>query len=102
MELPIEWNDGAFDEFLQIYSYLSENFGSKHAEAFQVDAIRRIEYLSQFPLMGNIADPFSGLRKLVIPPFNAVYYLPRVEGILIVSFFETRQDPSKLSSKPPQ
>ena len=97
------WSKKAESRFYASAAYTSRKFGKSTALSFIEDILRQVELLCSFPKLGKIKSMLVGhryeYRSLVVHPyFKLVYYInEKKETIMITNFFDTRQDPSKLT-----
>ena len=79
--------------FDSIISYIKQEWGEKIAEEFiqKVDDIFKL--LKTFPLMGQIEN--SDIRGFQLTKHTRILYRLRDNKIIILSFFDVRQNPKK-------
>lgn len=96
MNYRIQWTTNAYLDFSQIVNFIKESWGKRSAEDFinNVDAIMSL--LIIFPQLGKILHPSKQIRALIISKQTTVVYRIKDYAIIILNFFDNRQDPDKL------
>jgi plasmid stabilization system protein ParE len=93
--LKIRWSEEATNNLEGIIYYLEANWTSKELKRFFHKLEKQLHILSIFPE----AYPFSlkrkKIRRCVFTKNLTIYYTFGEEEIVLLSFFETRQKPSK-------
>lgn len=79
--------------FDSIVYYIKQKWGEKTAKEFiqKVDEIFIL--LKDFPLMGQVEN--NDIRGFQLSPHTRILYRIRDNKIIILSFFDVRQDPKK-------
>jgi len=97
MVKTIVWRRKANNEFNAIINYLQKNWNDKVTKSFVEKAYQIIEILREYPEMGTIENYEKQIRGFVITKHNTLYY--RIEGdeLILLSFFDNRQNPKKRS-----
>jgi plasmid stabilization system protein ParE len=97
MVKTIVWRRKANNQFNAIINYLQKNWNDKVTKSFVEKAYQIIEILREYPEMGTIENYEKQIRGFVITKHNTLYY--RIEGdeLILLSFFDNRQNPKKRS-----
>lgn len=79
--------------FDSIVDYINQKWGDKTAKEFihKVDEIFRL--LKNYPLIGQVEK--NDIRGFQLSPQTRILYRIRDNKIIILSFFDVRQDPDK-------
>ncbi len=95
MDKLIVWNKKAQAKFDKTVSYLQKDWSEKIAENFVKTTNQNLFLLSKFPHLGRKSSKNTAVRLLNITRHNQMFY--RIEGrkIIILTFFDLRQDSSK-------
>jgi plasmid stabilization system protein ParE len=98
MVKTIIWHRKANNEFNAIINYLQLNWNDNVTKSFVERAYQIIEILKEHPEMGTIENYDKQIRGFVITKHNTLYY--RIEGdeLILLSFFDNRQNPKKRSN----
>src|SRR3954471_11659721 len=88
----------SLDDFDRVSNYLLENWGVSVCENFTKQFEELCETISANPKMFQIVSNRKNIRKCVLTHQNVVYYRELAHQINIVTIFDTRQDPKKLSN----
>ncbi len=81
--------------FQTINNYISKEWGLKVAEAFEQKIIDFLELLKEFPKLGSIEVPDKLIFGFQLTKHTKVFYRIKKNRIIILSFFDVRQDPKK-------
>lgn len=86
-------------KLLKLNQYLSEKWGEKVRDKFKNKLSERIEQISSHPESCPKSSTFQGLYKCVVTRQTTFFYRIhyRNQEIEIITVFDTRQDPNKLS-----
>lgn len=94
MEYALVWTPEAHDTLAQIVSYLdASNPSAGDTLLIQVD--KSLALIARMPYMHAAVPEKPGLRRCVVDRHTALYYRVAGEQVELLSFFDTRQDPSK-------
>ena len=94
MALKIEWSDEAENTYLDILSYLENNWSRKEVLKF----IKRTETLLETILIQPYlfkASQNQLIRKAVIGKQNSLFYRIDNDRIYLLTFWDNRQNPAK-------
>ena len=76
-----------------IKDYITQEWGDKTAETFTKKADEIFQLLESFPEMGPVEN--KDIRGFQLSKQTRILYRIRAEKIIILSFFDVRQDPKK-------
>lgn len=94
----IIWTDEASQNVDDVITYLENNWGQQEANNFIVKLKARISLISKHPDLFQKTELFKNVRRSVLTKQNTIYYrLENDHHIEILSVFDTRQAPEKLS-----
>ena len=93
--LKIKWTQTAEDQFFHVLRYwTNKNKSSRYAEKLADLVWTHTVFLCQNPLTSPESQ-FPGLRRAALGPFS-LYYKVHLEELIIMAFWDNRQDPEKL------
>ena len=93
--LKIVWTRTAELQFFHVLEYwIEKNKSLRYAEKLADLVWSRTIFLSQNPYTATETQ-IPDIRRSVLGPFS-IYYKPQQEEILILAFWDNRQDPKKL------
>jgi len=95
MALEIQWSKRADKKFDKIIEYLLEEWGEKVTRSFIRRVYDFLDILSEFPEIGTIENKEKGIRGFTIVKQVNIFYKVRGEKIILLDFFDNRQDPAK-------
>ncbi len=95
MALEIFWTKGADRKFDKIIEYLSIEWNEQVAGTFVKKVYSFLDVLSEFPEIGTIENQEKGIRGFTIAKQINVFYLVRDGKIILLDFFDNRQNPQK-------
>ena len=93
----IVWNRRASNNFNSIINYLQAEWGDTVTRNFVVRTYKVIELLAVNPEMGSIEHFEKQIRGIVITKHNTLFYRLEEEKLILLNFFDNRQDPKKKS-----
>lgn len=91
MSLPVFWTDEATETFDRIVVLIENKWGQSSAAKFIKNVYRNIALVSTQPYLYKVG--FSGARQSVITHQTSMFYEVTDERIIILFFYDTRQDP---------
>jgi plasmid stabilization system protein ParE len=92
----VVWSDTALNQRRQIFEYWNlRNGNTKYSERIRVSINNRIKLITKSPEAFLNVD-FANTHVTVIEKFK-LFYRIYSEIIMITAFWDTRQDPEKLS-----
>ena len=89
----------AAQNYISIKKNLSEEWGDNTVEAFDQKTIDFLDLLSEFPKMGTIELPEKEIRGFQLTKQTRVLYRIRKQSIILLAFFDVRQNPRKKDIK---
>ena len=95
MALKIVWSKKASFKFDQIISYLIDEWGEKSAKQFISKVFDFLEILSEFPEIGSLENKEKNIRGFTIVRQVNIYYRIKGDTIILILFFDNRQNPKK-------
>ena len=95
MALKIKWNTRAEKSFRKIVEYLDMSFGERTTQNFVQRTFSIIDILSEFPEIGTLELKDKNVRGFVITRHNTLFYRYTNRELILMNFFDTRQDPKK-------
>ncbi|RDC64372.1 type II toxin-antitoxin system RelE/ParE family toxin [Adhaeribacter pallidiroseus] len=78
-----------------IREYIQQEWGDKVAEAFEQKIVDFLALLKSFPEMGSIAVADKKIYGFQVTKQTQVLYRIKGDHIIILTFFDVRQDPTK-------
>ncbi len=97
MALEIKWSKRADKSFDKIIEYLEDNWSENVVKAFVQKLYDFLELLSEFPEIGAMQYPEKSIRGFTLTKQVNVFYKIKADTIIILDFFDNRQDPKKKS-----
>lgn len=95
MALEIKWSKKADDKFDDILNYLALEWGANTTSSFVKKVYDLIQILSEFPEIGTLENKKLGIRGFTITKQVNVFYRVTKKEIILLDFFDNRQDPKK-------
>ncbi len=95
MALEIKWSKRADKSFDRIIEYLHAEWGEQVVQAFVRKTYDFLEILAEFPEIGSIQVKEKAIRGFVLIKQVIVFYKVHGNSIILIDFFDTRQDPKK-------
>ncbi len=95
MAYKIEWTENAKQDLKEIIEYLVEEWSVDVAENFVDKLDSMLELLENSPFIGTASNKKRGVRQILITRHNRLFYRISGDKIILLDFFDTRQDPSK-------
>ncbi len=92
MARKLKWTARASDELYRIVSYWEENWSERAFAKVTRQTFKILDLLTEFPEMGRI-EKFD-VRVFVIEKRLKVFYRINAEEIILLSFFDTRSNPT--------
>ncbi len=83
----------AEQNFDSIVNYIKQNFGEQTAKEFIYKADEIFGLLKDFPLMGQVES--NDIRGFQLSRQTRILYRVRNNKIIILAFFDVRQNPKK-------
>jgi plasmid stabilization system protein ParE len=79
--------------FDSIIDYIKQKWGERTAKQFVQKTDEIFKLLKNYPLMGQVEK--DDIRGFQLSPQTRILYRIRDERIIILAFFDVRQDPKK-------
>jgi plasmid stabilization system protein ParE len=97
MAEKIIWRNKARLQFDSIINYLLSEWGEKVTANFVERTYEILDTLTDFPELGSFENAEKQIGGFVITKHNTLFY--RIEGkqIILLNFFDNRQNPKKRS-----
>ena len=95
MALKIKWSKRADNSFDRIIEYLNAEWGQQVTQAFVIKTYDFLEILAEFPKIGSMQVQQKAIRGFVLIKQVIVFYKVQGSSIILIDFFDTRQDPKK-------
>ena len=95
MALEILWSKRADKKFDNILDYLLSEWGERVTESFVKKVYDFIDTLSEFPEIGTIENKDNQIRGFTIVNQINVFYKVSGYQIILLDFFDNRQNPEK-------
>jgi plasmid stabilization system protein ParE len=98
MAYVITWTLHAQEELNTVYDYLENNWTSREIVNFSKLLEDKLSVIVNFPFIYAASGQKKSVRRCVVSKQSSLYYQVDVEAkhIIILSFFDNRQAPSKL------
>lgn len=82
-------------------TYLKDNWTQKEVNRFVAKVEYFIHFISENPIAFAVSHKRKNIRSVLIVKQIRLYYkyYPRKNSIVLLSFFDTRQNPTKLKLK---
>jgi plasmid stabilization system protein ParE len=93
--MRIAWTKKAQKRMGEILDYIQLEFGDNARETFRAKTKDFTRLLSEFPEIGTLEIKERNLRGFQITKQTRVFYRIKDERIIILTFFDSRQDPKK-------
>ena len=85
----------ALKDYTTIKNYLTLEWNAKVVEAFEQKTIDFLDLLEQFPEAGTLEVPEKQIRSFLLVKQIRVFYRVKRNQIILLSFFDVRQNPTK-------
>ncbi len=95
MVKKIKWNNTAGNTFEETTNYLQDNFSSKAAENFANRVYDRIDMIVNGLTVGRKSTKAKTVMVLKLDKHRQMFYRIHGTTLIIVDFWDTRQDPRK-------
>ena len=93
----IVWTDRALSNLDSIIEYLTLNWSEKETSNFFRKLDSRIDIISRRPLLYPSTSSRENIRRSVLTPQVTIYYRINKETVEILTLFDNRQNPSRLT-----
>ena len=81
--------------YRSIKDYITNEWGERVAEAFEQKTVDFLDLLEDFPEIGVVEVIEKQIRGFQLTKQTRVFYRVNGERIIILAFFDVRQDPKK-------
>ncbi len=95
MALAVFWSKRADKKFDKIIGYIEEEWGKHTASLFVKKVYDFLDILSEFPEIGTVEKKDLNIRGFVIVAHLTVFYQIREDKIIILNFYDNRQNPKQ-------
>lgn len=95
MALTIYWSKRANNKFDKIISYIDEEWGEVVARAFVKKVYDFLDILVEFPEIGSVEHAEREIRGFVIVKQLTLFYKIKEDKIILLNFFDNRQNPKR-------
>ena len=95
MALEIIWSKRADKKFDKILDYLILEFGERVTGLFVKKIYDFLDLLSEFPEIGALENKEKNIRGFTIIKQVNIFYRVENDKIIILTFFNNRQNPKK-------
>ena len=96
--MKINWSKKSLDDYENILDYLVLQRSKKEFKSLTEGVEKALEHIAKKPSLYPIVDlKVQEVRKAVITKRTSMFYKSDQGAIEILAFFDTRQDPDKLT-----
>ncbi|HRX12891.1 MAG TPA: type II toxin-antitoxin system RelE/ParE family toxin [Draconibacterium sp.] len=95
MALTLYWSTRADKKFDEIIEYLLQEWDETVTKAFVKKVYDFLDILVEFPEIGSIEHVERNIRGFVIVKQLTVFYKIENEKIVLLNFFDNRQNPKR-------
>jgi plasmid stabilization system protein ParE len=95
MVKEIIWSKNAERDFEKIIIYLKKKWSLNSAIKFRDLVYFKLDILSKQPMIGIQSNKIQVIRKILITKHTYLYYALLNNQIVLLGFFNVRQNPSK-------
>ncbi len=95
MAFQIVWSKRAVDKFDKIIDYLIKEWGERVTSSFVKKVYGFIDLLAEYPEIGSLEHAKKNIRGFILIKQICVFYKIKEDTIIILSFFDTRQNPKR-------
>lgn len=96
MALEIYWSKRAEKQLDEILIYLQNEWGENVTKNFAKKIYYFLDLLSKYPNLGTIENKEKQIRGFPIVKQVSLFYKIDNDRIILLSFFDNRQDPQKM------
>ncbi|MFO7791095.1 MAG: type II toxin-antitoxin system RelE/ParE family toxin [Bacteroidota bacterium] len=96
MALKIKWTKRASKTFHNTVEFIEEKWSERSAKKFVIKINCFLILLKNQPEMGKIEVDDKGIRGFVISRQTTVFYRIKKDTIILLKFFDNRQNPKKM------
>jgi addiction module RelE/StbE family toxin len=95
MDYQIEWTENAIQDLKKIVEYVRDKWSVESAEKFVDKLDSWLDLLTVSPYIGTESTKVEGVRQILVTKHNRLFYRIMGNRIVLLDFFDTRQDPDK-------
>jgi len=95
MAFQIVWSKRAAEKFDGILTYLEKEWGERVTTSFVKKVYDFIDLLAEYPEIGRLENKEKNIRGFILIKQICIFYKISQETIIILSFFDTRQNPKR-------
>lgn len=95
MALEIYWTTRANKKFDSILEYLLSEWNVKISKNFVKKVFDFLDILTEFPELGTLENEKKNIRGFTLIKQINVFYTVREDKIILLDFFDNRQNPDK-------
>lgn len=95
MVLKIKWTKRAHNSFDKTVEYIVEEWSEKSAQKFIKKVNSFLITLEKHPEIGKIELKEKQIHGFVLSRYTTVFYRIKKNQIILLNFFDNRQNPSK-------
>lgn len=97
--MKISWTPTARITYFKVLDHIAENWTSREVESFINEVESLLSQIADNPEMFQASRKKKNVRKGLITRHNTLYYRikPRKKEIELITFWDNRQDPGKLT-----
>jgi plasmid stabilization system protein ParE len=99
MALKIIWSDEAKESLATILTYLQKNWTEKELSSFVKIVEKQLSIISAKPRTYKKSEKLLGTRECLLSKHNSLFYIVDKNDLHIVTLWDNRQEPGRLSSK---
>ena len=93
--MRIVWTKKARKRFSEILDYIELKFGDSARHSFITKTKDFTRLLYEFPEIGTLEIPEKKLRGFQLTRQTRIFYRLKNDRIILLTFFDSRQDPRK-------
>ena len=93
--MKIVWTRKARNRFVDILEYIEDKFGRTVRDHFKIKTKEFTMLLREFPEIGTLEIRDRNIRGFQLTKQTRVFYRMKKDRIIILTLFDTRQDPKK-------
>lgn len=99
MNKPIEWSPQSKKDYLKLLNYLQEEWGEKVKKQFNDRLQAVLKTISEKPHLYPTSSKLKNVKRCVVSKQTSLYYRVEKDKISLVTLFDTRKNPKKLTNK---
>lgn len=93
------WSEEALNGLKDIISYIENKFSEKDVRKFIKKLDKQLTILEVSPTAFPLSDKSYKIRRMVVAKLTSIYYLIDNEFVKLVSIFDNRMNPKKISKR---